>query len=165
MIFYEEVLREFQKKKVKYVLVGGVAFNMLGLMRSTSDLDLIVKMSDSNLAKIVKILKNQKYYVKQPINPMEIANRKIRENWINNKGMKAFNFYKSKGWQEVDIIIDSPISFEKAKKNAVLYKIGNIKIPVISIDNLIKMKKASGRKIDKMDISELKKLKKLKGKK
>jgi hypothetical protein len=33
MIFYEEIFRAFQKQKVKYVLVGGIAVNLLGSMR------------------------------------------------------------------------------------------------------------------------------------
>ena len=59
MIVYEEILWEFQKQKVKYVLVGGLAFNLLGGSRNTSDLDILVEMSDTNLTKIVKILKKQ----------------------------------------------------------------------------------------------------------
>ena len=43
MIIYEEILREFQKQKVKYVLVGGIAFNLLGGSRNTLDMDILVK--------------------------------------------------------------------------------------------------------------------------
>lgn len=161
MTFYEEILRDFQKNKVKYVLAGGIAFNLLGPMRATSDLDILVKMTDKNLEKIVKILKKHGYYVKQPIDPMDIANKKIREDWIKNKGMKAFNFYKGDGWREVDIIIDSPIPFEKAIRTSIVIKAGNLKLPVISIDNLIKMKKSTGREKDKSDINILRKVKKI----
>ena len=49
MIFYEEIFWAFQKQKVKYVLVGGIAVNLLGSMRSTADLDILVEMSDDNL--------------------------------------------------------------------------------------------------------------------
>jgi len=38
-----------------------------------------------------------------------------------------------------------------------------LKLPVISIDNLIKMKRKSNRIIDKADIEELKEIRKLKG--
>ncbi|KPK99393.1 MAG: hypothetical protein AMJ91_07950 [candidate division Zixibacteria bacterium SM23_73_3] len=87
MIFYEEIFRALQKQKVKYVLVGGIAVNLLGAMRSTADLDILVEMSDDNLKKIVEILKSQGYRVKQPVNgersrtidPMKIADKKTRE--------------------------------------------------------------------------------------
>ncbi|MFQ6032714.1 MAG: nucleotidyltransferase domain-containing protein [Candidatus Zixiibacteriota bacterium] len=162
MIFYEEIFRAFQKQKVKYVIVGGIAVNLLGSMRSTADLDILVEMSDDNLKKIIKILKSQGYRVKQPVDPMKIADSKTREDWIGKKHMKAFNFYKEDELKEVDIIIESPISFQEAKKNVVRMKVDDLTLPVISIDKLIEMKQKTGRTIDKLDIEELKKIKKLK---
>lgn len=162
MIFYEEILREFQKKRVKYVLVGGIASNLLGTLRSTYDLDILMELSDTNLGKIVKILKRHGYRVKQPLDPMGIADKKTRTNWVKNKHMKALNFYKDAAWEEIDLIIESPVSFKEARKSAVSFKIGNLTLRVISIDNLIKMKKNTGRERDKFDIKELKKLKRIK---
>ena len=97
--------------------------------------------------------------VKQPVNPMDIADKRIRQDWIKNKHMKAFNFYRNNGIQEVDIIIDSPVSYKDAKKDAIILEVDGIKLPVISIDHLIKMKKKAGREVDKFDISELKVIK------
>jgi hypothetical protein len=162
MILYEEILREFQKQKVKYVLVGGIAVNLLGFLRSTADMDILIEMSNDNLKKAVTILKNKRYHVKQPVDPIGIADEKTRHDWIHNKHMKAFNFYKEDELKEVGIIIDSPVSYEDAKKNLLEIKIEDMILPIISIDNLIKMKKKSGRSIDKFDIEELRKIKKLK---
>ncbi|PIQ89180.1 MAG: hypothetical protein COV72_04345 [Candidatus Omnitrophica bacterium CG11_big_fil_rev_8_21_14_0_20_42_13] len=159
MFFYEEILRAFQKQKVEYVLVGGIAVNLLGSMRSTADLDVLLEMSDENLEKAVKIFKKYGYHLKQPVDPMKIADRKTREDWIKNKRMKAFNFYKDDELKEVDIIIESPVSFSQAKKDAERIKIGGLILPVISIKNLIKMKQKTGRAVDKLDIEELKKIK------
>ncbi len=161
MIIYEEVLKEFQKKKVEYVIVGGIAVNLLGSLRSTADLDILVKMSDENLAKIIEILKRCGYRVKQHLDPERIADEKTREDWIKNKHLKAVNFYKKGGLREVDIIIESSVSYENAEKTAVKVKAGNITLPVISIDNLIKMKRETDRGIDGLDIQELRKIKKL----
>ncbi len=162
MILYEEILWAFQKQKVKYVLVGGIAVNLLGSLRSTADMDILVEMSNDNLRKVVGILKKRGYRVKQPVDPMGIADEKIRHDWIHNKHMKAFNFYKEDELKEVDIIIESPLSFEEVTKSAIKMKIDNMVLSVISIDNLIKMKKNTGRNIDKLDIEELRKVKKLK---
>lgn len=164
MIFYEEILKAFQKQKVKYIVVGGIAVNLLGSMRSTSDLDILVEMSDDNLKKIVKIMNKYGYRVKQPVDPMKISDRKTREDWIKNKNMKAFNFYKRDELKEVDIIIESPVSFDEAQQSPVRIKIDNLILPVISINKLIKMKENTGRTIDKLDIEELKKIKRLKRK-
>ena len=164
MFFYEEILRAFQKQKVKYILVGGIAVNLLGSMRGTADLDILVEMSDDNLRKIVKILKRYGYRVKQPVDPLRIADKKTREDWIKNKNMKALNFYKEDELKEVDIIIESPVSFEEANKKPVLIEIDDLILPVISIDNLIKMKEKTGRAVDKLDIEELKMIKSIKEK-
>ncbi len=164
MIFYEEILRAFLKQKVRYVLVGGLAVNLLGAMRSTADMDILVEMSEENLKQVVRILQKQGYRVKQPVDPLDIANKTIRDTWIRNKHMKAFNFYKDNEFKEVDIIIDSPVSFQKARKSIVWMKIDDLRLPVISIDNLIIMKQKAGRSVDKLDVEELKKIKKLKKK-
>lgn len=155
MIFYEEILKEFKKQKVKYIIVGGIAFNLLGGQRNTSDLDILVEMSDTNLAKIVRILKKQGYRVKQPVDPLDIADKKIRKDWIQNKNMKAFNFYKDDEFKEVDIIIETPVSFDVAKKTVQQIKLDKMTIPVISIENLIKMKRKANRAVDQADIEEL----------
>ncbi|MEK6563800.1 MAG: DUF6036 family nucleotidyltransferase [Candidatus Omnitrophota bacterium] len=156
MIIYEEILREFQKQKVKYVLVGGIAFNLLGGSRNTLDMDILVEMSDENLFKIVSILKNAGYRVKQPVDPLMIADKNTREDWIKNKHMKAFNFYKGeRSYEEVDIIIDSPVNFKQAVKDALRIKAGRITLSVISKKNFIKMKKMSGRDKDMLDIKEI----------
>ena len=164
MILYEEIFKAFQKNRVEYVLVGGMAFNLLGGNRSTFDMDILVELSDENLKKVVSILKRKGYKVKQPVNPMDMAVKRIRTDWIHNKNMKAFNFYKEKEMKEVDIIVSSPVKFAQARKDYVRVKSGELTLPVISIKKLIKMKNRTGRSIDNFDIEELKKIQKLKRK-
>jgi hypothetical protein len=118
-------------------------------------------MSDENLKKVVSILKKNGFRVKQPVDPMRIADAKTRQDWIRNKHMKAFNFYKEDELKEVDIIIESPVSFEEAKDGLNKVKIGRLTANVISIDNLIKMKQGTQRDIDTLDIKKLRKIKKL----
>ncbi len=163
MMLYEEILREFQKQKVKYVIVGGIAFNLLGGNRNTLDMDILVEMSDKNLFKAVNIFKKMGYHVKQPVDPIGIADKRTREDWIKNKNMKAFNFYKGeRTYEEVDIIIDSPIDFKEAIKDAVKVKVGDLSLTVISPKKFIKMKRSSGRDKDLRDIEEIKLVKGLK---
>jgi hypothetical protein len=164
MILYEEILREFQRRKVRYVLVGGIAFNLLGGERFTHDMDILVEMTDNNLAKVVSILKSKGYRVKQPVDPMDIADENIRTDWIRNKNMKAFNFYKEDEMKEVDIIIDSPVQYSEATKGAIEIKVGSLVMPVISLKKLVKMKKNTGRPMDQLDVQTLRKIEKLKRK-
>lgn len=144
------------------MIVGGIAFNLLGGLRTTADLDILVEMTDKNLLKIIRILIKQGYKVKQPVDPLRFTDRKTRENWIKEKHMKAFNFYKKDGLEEVDLIIDSPVTYKSAKEKVKRIQAGNWSLPVISIDDMIRMKKAAGRSVDRWDIQELKEIKKLK---
>lgn len=156
MILYEDLIKEFQKKKVKYVLVGGIAFNLLGGYRHTMDMDILVEMTDTNLGKVVKILKEAGYVVRQPVDPKDISNQKIREDWIVNKNMKAFNFYRGENtYEQVDIIIDSPVSYGEASKDVKWIRVNRFKLPVISIQNLVKMKAKTGRDVDQKDVEVL----------
>jgi hypothetical protein len=93
---------------------------------------------------------------------MKLANKKIRESWIKDKHMKAFNFYKGENsFEEVDIIIDSPVDYAEATKDMIKKKIDDLTIPVISIGKLIEMKKKSKRDKDLLDIKELNLIRKL----
>jgi predicted nucleotidyltransferase len=165
MLIYENILREFQKQKVKYVVVGGIAVNLLGSLRSTADIDILAEMTGGNLRKIIRILQSKGYRSKQPVDPMCLADKTTRQEWISKKNMKAFNFYKKNSLNELDIIIDSPVKFEKAIKTCQRFKCGDITIPVISIDNLIKMKTISNRPLDKIDLEVLRAIKKMRSNK
>lgn len=163
-MIYEDILKAFHKHRVKYVVVGGIAFNLLGCFRATEDLDILVDMTDDNLFKVVKILRQKKYYVKQPVDPLRIADEATRKDWIKNKNMLAFCFYKDTG-EQVDIIIESPLQYADAIKKAEWVKVDKISLPVIAIDDLIKMKAKTGRDKDKSDVLELRKMKNARGRK
>lgn len=156
-MFYEEIFREFNKYEIKFVVAGGVAFNLLGGMRTTQDLDVIVLMNDENLKRIVSVLKKNGYTPRHPVDAEDLAKSEIRNEWINKKNMKAFSFMKKiNSFEEIDLIIDSPIDFNTAFESAKIFNIEGLIIPVISLENLIKMKEYAGREVDISDIKELK---------
>jgi hypothetical protein len=53
--------------------------------------------------------------------------------------------------------------FAEAIKKADILYVDGIRLPVVSIEHLIKMKEKTGREKDKLDVHELKEIKKLKG--
>lgn len=157
MVIYEDIFREFNKQRVKYIVVGGMAFNLLGGSRSTLDLDVIVDMKRNNFIKIINILKDLRYKLRQPIDPIIVIDNKARRELIKNKGMKALSFYrKSTSYEEIDIIIDHPLNFSQAKKKIKNIKIEKLTLPVVSSKDLIKMKEVARRVKDKEDIKQLK---------
>ncbi len=160
MVIYEDVFRRFKKEKVDYIIVGGIAANLLGLVRATADLDILIDVSRANFTKVDTILRGLGYKIKQPINIKKIG-REYIDKLIKTKNLKAINYYKPGQLSEVDIIADSPVSFEAAKKKVKIYAVNNLKLPVVSIDGLIKMKAKTGRAVDKYDVAELRKVKRM----
>ncbi|MCM8799283.1 MAG: hypothetical protein NC900_00935 [Candidatus Omnitrophica bacterium] len=160
MLDYLGIFKEFNAKKIKYIVVGGLAVNLLGVPRITYDIDLLLYFEDKNLQKFLTLMKRWGFKPKVPVDIMEFLDEKKREDWIKNKNMKAFRLYKPQ-WpiSEIDILIDTPVDYNEAIKNIHYIKSANISIPVISIDDLIKMKSKTGRKQDKADIRYLKKIK------
>ena len=47
-----QLLRELHRHEVEYVLVGGVALNILGLVRPTDDVDLFIRPTEENVARL-----------------------------------------------------------------------------------------------------------------
>ena len=115
---------------------------------------------DDNIKVLMGIMKEWGFKPKVPVNVMDFANHEKRDEWITTKNMKAFNLVNEK-WalSEIDIIIDAPVAYSEARKRSRRITVQGIVIPVISIDDLIKMKQAAGRELDKADIQYLKKVK------
>lgn len=159
-MFYFDLLEALYKNKIKYLIVGGFALNLHGVPRVTNDIDIIISMDKENINKVNEILNNLGYIPRLPENPDDIADpHKLKER-IDNKNLTAFGFYnKNEPYKSVDIILDHPLNFEKAFQNKSIKKVTNIEIPLVSIEDLIKMKEKSNRNQDSSDINMLNKLK------
>ncbi len=52
-----DIVRALEEEQVEYVIVGGAALNVLGLVRATEDVDLFIRLSSSNVDKLKRALK------------------------------------------------------------------------------------------------------------
>ena len=150
-MFYEEIIRKFNDAGVRYAIVGGVAVNLHGHIRMTADLDIVLELEDNNLSKAVTTLMESGFACKIPVDPMGLADSNTRIDWIKNKNMKALNFYR--GTEEVDLVIDSPVKYGDAEKK--IFTVKDTNYPVVSKEDLIKMKEVTNRHHDKDDIRKL----------
>lgn len=160
MLDYLAIFKEFNKKGIRYIVAGGVAVNLHGIPRMTYDIDLILDLEDENLKKFLYLLKEWGFKPKVPVKIMDFALEEKRKDWIKSKHMKAFNLVNTR-WaiSEIDIVIDSPVNYETAHKRVKNIVLQDVSIPVISVDDLIKMKQSADRQQDKADIKYLRKLK------
>lgn len=164
-MFYEEVFRTLNKNKVRYLVVGGGAVVLHGVVRMTADLDLFVDLKKNNLLKFTEVLTNLGYRPKIPVRLSDFADKLKREEWRKEKGMLVFSFYHFKRYQDhIDVFVYEPIGFEEAYKRKEVMSAGRIKIPVISIKYLTKMKAIAGRPQDIADIEALKEVEMLRKK-
>lgn len=161
MLDYLGIFKALNEKKVRYIVVGGMAVNFHGIPRMTYDIDLILLLEDKNLKKFLSLLKSWGFKPKVPVDIMDFADKNKRADWIKNKNMKAFNLVNT-DWavSEIDVIINTPINYAKAGKNLKHVKLHGVSIPTISIQDLILMKSVSDRAQDKEDIKNLRKISK-----
>lgn len=159
MLDYLSIFKEFNKKKIKYIVVGGIAVNLHGIPRATYDIDLLLYLEDKNLKNYLALLKSWGFKPKVPVDIMDFAKKEKRTDWIKHKNMKAFNLVNP-DWaiREIDIIIDSPVNYRKALSNVKHIRLYDVDIPAISVADLILMKRKSGRLQDEDDIRHLRKI-------
>jgi len=154
---YKSIFKELNELNIDYLVVGGLAVNFHGVPRMTYDIDLMILLQSDNILNLVNRLTQWGYKPKIPIDPRELADALKRDSWIKEKGMQAVNFYsETLSIGEIDIVIDAPIPYDKLKSKAVIIKLEEVKIPTISIHDLIELKSQTGRKQDLADVEHLK---------
>ena len=153
-MFLIKLIKEFNKQKISYALVGGHAVAIHGAVRGTMDVDLILKWTLKTLEDTESTLKELGLVPRLPISASDIFN--FKDEYINNRSLIAWNFYNPiKPSEQVDIIITHDLSGYRTINSS--YQ--NTVIKVLSKKDLIQMKKDSGRAQDLMDVEALEKLK------
>ena len=142
---------KFDRAGIDYLVVGGLAVNFHGIPRMTYDLDLMLLLEPDNILKMVAKLTKWGYRPRAPVDPLDLADATRRESWIAEKGMKAFSFSSpSLPIGEIDLVIEAPIPYNQLKGRAIVITLEEEGIPVVSLDDLITIKKAAGRHQDLM---------------
>ncbi len=70
MTFYEDLFKDLERLKIRYLIVGGVAVVLHGFLRATADLDLVVALNEENLKPFLALMKAKGYRPKVPV-PIE----------------------------------------------------------------------------------------------
>jgi hypothetical protein len=141
---YKEMLQSLLDQKVEFIVVGAYALAAHGFPRATGDIDIWIKPDEKNSRKVYEALAS----FGAPIN-------EIREDEFSQPGLI---FQIGVVPRRIDIItkIDA-VEFQEADLDKIFVDIDDLKIPVLSIDKLIKNKMATGREKDLLDAKLLKK--------
>ncbi len=139
---FKELLQLLNSKKIKYLVIGGYAVALYGYPRATGDMDIWIAISKDNARKTVEALRE--FGFDMPELKEELFLEKKKNIRMGNPPLRV-EFLTS---------IDG-VEFSECYRNKETVKIDDIEINFISLKDLKKNKRASGRHQDLADIENL----------
>ena len=152
----EKLLMQLSGAGVRYLVVGGVAVVLHGYLRTTADLDLVIDLEAVNLTKAIDVLENAGFHPRPPVPLRALADLEQRQRWIAEKNLQVLSLWHPAipGF-ELDLFVKEPFVFDDAYGRASIARIDSSDVTVVSIDDLINMKRAAGRPRDQEDVQAL----------
>lgn len=144
---YEELLKLFNKNKVRYCIIGAFAVALYAKPRFTKDMDILVEPDIENSRNMIKSLRQ-----------FGFKGVKLSENDLAQEGRII-----QLGFEPVRVDIITSIegcTFKEIWKNRKASFYGREKVFFIGLNQLIKNKTITKRKQDKVDLEILLKAKK-----
>lgn len=140
-----ELIRELNNNDVDYIVVGGIALLLHGVVRATEDIDIFIKPTADNIVKTKKALKS----VWNDSAIEEISEADLLGDY------PALRYGPPDDSISVDILtrLGDAIAFNDLKFEII--EIEGIKAKVATIKTLINMKKDTVRLQDKADVEAL----------
>lgn len=134
----KEVFRSFQEHKVKYVVIGGIASILYGIPRATFDLDIPIEASSENTKRLLDALEDAGLRTASLTNVEEVLANEI-------------TIFKDR--VRIDVQTLTPgLKFQDAWERKETMDYQGQKFYVLSLQDLISSKKASGRDVDLEDV-------------
>jgi hypothetical protein len=144
---YKDILRTLTAEGVKFILIGAYALAAHGYPRATMDIDFWIMPSRDNAEAVLRALKRFGASL-QGLTKQDLQ----RPGTVFQIGVAP---------RRVDLMTSaSGLQFEEALKRSMPMKIEEIPVHVLSLDDLIRNKRASGRTKDLADAEALESLKK-----
>lgn len=153
---FEQVLAALNAGQVRYLVVGGVAVVLHGHLRTTADLDLVLSLVPDNVRRALEALGGLGFRPRAPVPAEEFADPAARDRWADEKGMTVFSLWSARvPGIEVDLFVREPFDFEPAFGRAARVTLDTTSATVVSLQDLVAMKRAAGRPLDLADVAAL----------
>ena len=134
------VCRLLNRHRVRYVIAGGVAANLHGTPRATKDVDVLVPPDPKNMARLLEALAELPYRIAAELDAHEIARKPITIIGDDPR---------------VDVLtVAWRVTFEKAYPRRIVRRIGGVRVPYLSLQDLVQSKQ-TGRAQDVADLERL----------
>lgn len=154
MSFLYRVCEAFSSHRVRYAVVGGHAVALHGAVRGTVDVDIAITWTLKSLKGAEAALEGLGLVSRLPVSAEEVF--RFRDEYIKNRNLIAWNFYSpADPSEQLDIIIIYDLKGKRTRR----IKTREGPIQILDIDDLITMKKHSGRSQDLEDVKALERLK------
>jgi hypothetical protein len=139
---YKDILAAFAQEAVRYLVVGGYAVGFHGQPRFTKDIDLWVEPSDDNMRRVQRALEAFG------------APSAVLDNLWSAKSEDVL--WMGAPPVRIDILKGVPGgNFERAYQTRVVAKWDAIDVSIVDREELIRLKRASGRPQDMLDADQL----------
>lgn len=156
----EQVLAALEEADARYLVVGGVAVVLHGRLRTTADLDLVLSVDAANLDAALRAFEELDLRPRAPVPLRAFADSEQRADWVENRNMTVFSLWSAQfPGLEVDVFVTPPFDFDEVHARSIRVRLDRTEVSVISLSDLIAMKRASGRALDLDDIAALEALK------
>ena len=153
MTTLEKICEALRDAGVRYAIVGGHAVALHGVVRGTLDIDVVVRWTRATLVRAEAALNAIGLVSRLPVTAREVYD--FRDEYVRNRNLTAWNFYNPDDpLEQVDIIMTDDLAGKRTK--AVALPTGPVR--VLSVTDLIAMKRRSGRPQDLEDVRALEKL-------
>jgi predicted nucleotidyltransferase len=151
------LLKSLLDNEVEFILIGGFACVIHGSNHVTQDLDICAVLSNDQIEKIRKSLREL-----SPIHRMNLkANVSFNDRPLPDENVQNIYLQTDAGVLDILSSVIGVGDFNELKKNAIQVPLFGKKCLVISIDDLIKCKQSMTRPKDKIVLEELLQIKKM----
>ena len=135
---------------VRFVVIGGVAANLLGSARLTNDLDICYQSTPENLERLVATLNGWHAYLRgvEPGLPWVLDARTLRTTPI-------LTLVTDEGWIDVIDRVAGVGGYEKVLAASLPAEWEELRFRTLGLDGLIAAKRATGRRKDHEALLEL----------
>jgi hypothetical protein len=146
----ERILRALDEHGVEYILIGGLAVQTHGhIQRIASVVELIPSPDPRNLERLASALRGLGARVLNPgKEDVEVDAKMLPRATI-------WQFATRDGGIDVMHEIPGGRSYAELRDRALRVRLGEVEVPVVSLDDLIQMKLARGRSVDLADVAAL----------
>lgn len=145
---FERLLARLAEAGVHFVLVGGLAVALNGYVRLTEDVDILVEPSGANVRRLLDCLADFGEGFARELNPGDFSDEEGAVRIVEETEQCQIDiFTRMAGHRYVDIVAD-----------AVRCSVGARKILHASRAALIRLKSASVREKDRLDVAALRRL-------